>query len=272
MTENNITYQNSSIFYSTIGKGKTVVLIHGFAEDNTIWEKQVLFLKDHFKLILPNIPGTGKSAFLNNATIETYADIIKQIVDVEAKKTDGENGAEICIIGHSMGGYVTLAFAEKHPQYLSGFGLFHSSAFADNEEKIQTRLKSISFIKENGSHAFLKTMIPNLFTSAFTKNNSDLVNELIEKGRAYSIETLVQYYEAMIERPDRTAVLKEFLKPVLFIIGEFDTAIPLQTSLQQCYLPQNSHVHILNKSAHMGMREETYKVNEILIEFLKSIV
>ena len=72
----------------------------------------------------------------------------------------------------------------------------------------------------------------------------------------------------MINRPDRTAVLKSFNKPVLFMIGEHDLAIPLNISLQQCYLPPQSHVHVLNQSAHMGMWEENEKANTLLFNFL----
>ena len=81
-------------------------------------------------------------------------------------------------------------------------------------------------------------------------------------------EALAQYYQAMIDRPDRTAVLKNAGCPVLFIIGEYDMAVPFQQGLQQSYLPARSHINILRNSAHMGMLEETKKVNEILVEFL----
>jgi len=264
VTEKTIIYQNSGISYRIIGEGKPVLLIHGFAEDSDIWENQVSYLKDNFRLIIPDIPGSGRSQLVPNANIETYASIIKEILDAELREHETVN-----LIGHSMGGYITLAFAEKHPHYLHSFGLFHSSAFADNEEKKQVRAKAIDFINDKGANAFLKTSIPGLFTKAFAEKFPEKINELIEKGKSFSSDALIQYYQAMIARPDRTHVLKSFSKPILFIIGEFDNAIPLQSSLQQCYLPEQSHVHILNQSAHMGMWEETDKSNEILFEFLK---
>lgn len=284
MTEKTITYQNSVIFYRTIGEGETVVLIHGFAEDGDIWNNQVYFLKDHFRLIIPDIPASGRSDLIINANIETYAEIIKLILDAEFQKPSLQDRVDenlignkypgpqlVTIIGHSMGGYITLAFAEKYPQYLNSFGLFHSSAFADNEEKKQVRSKAIDFIKIKGTSVFLRTSIPGLFTKYFAEAYPERINELIEKGKNFSAAALVQYYEAMIIRPDRTAVLKSFSKPILFIIGEFDNAIPLQSSLQQCYLPAQSHVHILNQSAHMGMWEEGEKSNQILFDFLQHV-
>jgi len=268
VTEKNFTYQDSTIYYRTIGTGKPVVLIHGFAEDGDIWYYQADFLKDQFKLIIPDLPGSGRSQLVKNADIDTYAEIIKVILDNECLETPLHCIGEITMIGHSLGGYITLAFAEEYPQYLDSFGLFHSSAFADREEKKAIRTKAIDFINDNGPHAFLKTSIPGLFTQTYADENPESINELIEKGKNFSAAALVQYYQAMIARPDRTAVLKSFPKPILFIMGEYDNAIPLQSSLQQCYLPIQSNVSLLDQSAHMGMWEEMEKSNQILHQFL----
>lgn len=267
MQSGTITYQSSKIFYRIAGKGKPVVLIHGFGEDGNIWDKQVGFLKDHFQLIIPDLPGSGRSSVLSQqpaAGIEDYAEVIKSILN--------EEGIEQCIMfGHSLGGYITLAFAEKYPHLLSSFGLVHSSAFADSEEKKATRLKSIEFIKKNGAYEFLRAAIPGLFNPSGRLERPDglmpEIDALIEKSKSFTSEAIIQYYRAIIARPDRTAVLKNFNKPILFIIGEHDNAVPFQQSLQQCYLPQESHICILRNSAHMGMLEETDKMNAALLQF-----
>jgi pimeloyl-ACP methyl ester carboxylesterase len=252
------------LHYKTFGSGQPVLLIHGFGEDSTVWDKQIDFLKDKHKLIVPDLPGTGASPLLQkeNATIDDYADLIKQLLTKE-------NIEKIIMIGHSMGGYITLAFAEKYPEMLSAFGLVHSGAFADDEEKKATRRKGIKFIQENGAEAFLKTSTPGLFYDS-EKSKAD-IEATIQKGKSSSADALVQYYEAMISRPDRTGVLKAFQGPVLFIIGEHDKAIPFTQSMKQCHLPALAHIQILRSSAHMGMAEETEKVNEILGEFLQSV-
>lgn len=268
MQSNNIVFKDATIFYTVSGTGKKIVLIHGFGEDGSIWKEQINFLKDHFCVIVPDIPGSGNSSFLQDANIDIYAEIIKEILDTETQKAPDAEDQKITMIGHSMGGYITLAFAEKFPQYLNSFGLFHSSAFADEPEKIEGRLKAIDFIKTKGPNAFLKTVVPNLFTKEFLENNPEKISTLLENGKKFLAENLIQYYNAMINRPDRTAVLKTFNKPVLYIIGEHDLAIPLNISLQQCYLPAQSHVHILHQSAHMGMWEEKEKANTLLLNFL----
>jgi pimeloyl-ACP methyl ester carboxylesterase len=259
-------FQNKNIHYKIYGEGKPVILIHGFGEDSSVWEKQISFLKDYFKLIVPDIPGSGQSALVPNANIETYAEAVKDIVDREKIQIN-----EAILIGHSMGGYIALAFAEKYPQYLKAFGLFHSTVFADSDEKKQARKKSIDFIKTNGAYAFLKTSTPNLFKQQYKDAHAEKVEALIDAGKKFTNETLIQYYEAMIARPDRTEVLKTFVKPVLFIIGEHDLAIPFDSSMKQCHMPSQSHVHILRQSAHMGMWEEEEKANNILLAFLTEI-
>lgn len=258
-------FQNKKIAYKVYGEGRPVILLHGFGEDSNIWEPQIKFLEPHFRLIVPDIPGTGESELVPDANIDTYADIIKELCDIET----GMILEGAVLIGHSMGGYITLAFAEKYPQYLKSFGLFHSSAFADAEEKKETRRKAIEFIKEKGAGSFIKTSTPNLFTESYKEKHPAKVAKLIEEGKKFTNEALIQYYEAMIARPDRTGILKSYQQPILFIIGEHDKAIPFEDSMKQCHLPSQSHVHILRESAHMGMWEEADKVNDILLSFLQ---
>jgi pimeloyl-ACP methyl ester carboxylesterase len=269
----NINWEGSSVQYKILGRGKTVLLLHGFGEDSNVWQPQIDFLQKYFRLLVPDIPGSGQSQFVANANIETYAEIIKAIIhDDIANLSSGENqDATISLIGHSMGGYIAIAFADKYPQYLNSFGFFHSSAFADTEEKKEVRKKAIGFIETKGGHAFLKTSIPGLFTKEYAEKNPDKVEGLMEDAKKFTEEALIQYYEAMIARPDRTAVLKNFKHPILFLIGEHDPAVPLQSSLQQCYLPAQSHIKILKHSAHMGMWEETTVANEFLLQFLLQV-
>ncbi len=269
MTENFIQYQNTDIFYRTSGSGEIVIMfLHGFGEDGEIWNQQVAFLQNKYRIIVPDIPGSGRSRLVSGASIETYAEIMKAIANAEGLT----EAKKIVLLGHSMGGYVTLSFAEKYPEYLRAFGFIHSTAFADPDEKKQVRKKAIEFIKKNGSALFLQTSIPGLFSQAFNNSNTATVSALVDKGKNFSSEALVQYYEAMISRPDRTNVLKTATVPVLFIIGSYDTAVPVMQSMQQCHLPTLSQVSLLENSAHMGMLEETTKVNNSIQQFIESLV
>ncbi|MFT3748014.1 MAG: alpha/beta hydrolase [Agriterribacter sp.] len=267
MSDKYINYNNCNICYRKTGRGPYAVLIHGFGEDGNIWKYQEAFLQNHYTLIIPDIPGSGKSVVMDQGDIkdakliETYADIIKKIIDIELVET-------CAVIGHSMGGYIALAFAEKFPEKLSSLGLFHSTAYADSTEKKDARRKGVAFIQKHGAHEFLKQSIPNLFGDAFKQSHPGQIEQLIEASGNFSKEALVQYYKAMMERPDRIDILKKVSKPVLFIIGEDDKSVYLQDSLSQCYLPGKSLINIYPDIAHMGMWEAKDQANATVMKFL----
>jgi pimeloyl-ACP methyl ester carboxylesterase len=266
-----VIFRNKKIFYRAEGKGKPVLLIHGFAENSNIWAYQFEKLIEKYYVIAPDLPGSGKSEMLEGSPgVEDYAEAIKAIIDMEVISKNGQAGTEdsFTAIGHSMGGYVLLAFAEKYSQLLNAFGLFHSTAYADDDAKKEARRKGIEFIKNNGVSAFVKSTTPNLFSERTKKEKPQLVEELIKLSDDFSAEALIQYYEAMIKRPDRISVLKSFQRPVLFMIGQQDNAVPVGASLEQCHLPAVSHIHILKNSGHVGMWEEKEESTAFLFNFL----
>ncbi len=265
-----IQVQGKKIVYQVIGNGKPVILIHGFGEKADVWNNQVDYLQDKFQLIVPDLPGSGYSEMIDDMSMEGMAEVIKTIIETESQIPSAE-GREACIIGHSMGGYITLAFVEKYPELVSAFGLFHSSAFADNEEKKITRQKGIDFINQHGAFEFLKTATPNLFSPLTKDEQPGLIEKQIAGLRNFSPHALVSYYEAMMKRPDRTEILRNTTVPVLFIMGKYDVAVPIEDGLKQCHLPEKSYIHILHNSGHMGMLEEPEKCNGILEDFLLEI-
>jgi pimeloyl-ACP methyl ester carboxylesterase len=291
LKEKNLRYKGTFLFYRITGKGKPVVLLHGFGEDGNIWKYQVDFLKDHFMLVVPDIPGSGKSAEISqqysvgsqqsvagskkpagktkpqsiqDVSIDDYAACIKAILDKE-------NITQCTMTGHSMGGYITLAFAEKYPQYLNGIGLFHSTVYADSEEKKTARRRGIEFIQQHGVYAFLQQAIPGLFGEKFKTKHHEEINALVEAAQQFTDASLIEYYTAMIQRPDRKAVLQQFVKPVLFIAGEEDKTVNLQDSLSQAHIPAVADIHIFPAVAHMGMWEEKDKTNTTLLNYLKFV-
>ncbi len=262
METKELLYQNKKLVYRTAGKGSTVVLLHGFGEDGTIWHNQFEAFPDH-QLIIPDLPGSGGSEVIDDMSMNGLTEAVKAILD-EASSFPG--GA--VLIGHSMGGYVTLAYAEKYSEAVSAFGLFHSTAYADSDEKKEARKKGIDVMEEKGGPAFLQTSVPNLYAQQTKTEKPWLIAEQLEGTHNFSGAALVNYYEAMMERPDRTDVLRKAQVPVLFILGKWDTAVPLNDGLALCYLPQLSYIHILDASGHMGMIEERERANEILKAFI----
>jgi pimeloyl-ACP methyl ester carboxylesterase len=260
-----ITIEETRIFYRVVGSGQPIIFIHGFGEDGEVWKNQIESLKTDFRLIVPDLPGSGRSTMDKKQwTIDRFAEIIKSLLDHESISS-------CTMIGHSMGGYIVLAFAEKYPQLLNGFGLLHSTSHPDSEEKKATRQKGIEFIKNHGGFEFLKTAVPNLFSPKTKDERPGLVDEFLNSLRNFSGDALVSYYEAMMQRPDRTAVLKNINVAVLLIAGEFDNTVPLKDSLELAHLPGKLYFHVLKKSGHMGMLEEAEKTNRLLRNYLNDL-
>lgn len=245
-------------------------MIHGFGEESDVWKNQIEFLKNKFQLIIPDLPGSGKSEMIDDMSMEGMAEVIKTILDSEFPKIPPSTGGGFrgAMIGHSMGGYILLAFVEKYWNHLNAFGLFHSSAYPDSEEKKAVRRKAIEFINQHGAFEFLKTTTPNLFSPKTKDERPELINEQISGLSNFSPAALVSYYKAMMQRPDRTEMLQKAAMPVLFIMGKYDNAVPLEDGLEQCHLPEKSYIHILHQSGHMGMLEEADASNSILEKFL----
>jgi pimeloyl-ACP methyl ester carboxylesterase len=235
---------------------KTVVLLHGFGEDSSIWNDYAAVLEYEYNVILPEY-----AQLSNLKTIEDYADFVhEQLV---------EKGVEKCaVIGHSMGGYIALAFAEKYLQMLSGFGLFHSTSFADSDEKKEARNKIIETIKKSGSEVFIRASTPTLYAEDFVKENAFIVAKHIDYASQFPPEALIAGMQAIRDRPDRRAVLKALQVPVMFIIGEKDKSISPADSKSQIMMPKFFSSSILDNVAHMGMVEESEHCLAFLEKFL----
>lgn len=206
-------------------------------------------------------------------SMEGMAECVKDIIVHETASLFFKSGEphSVIVFGHSMGGYITLALAEKHPELLNGFGLFHSTAFADSEEKKEGRKKTIESLRQKGTGGFVKSSVPNLFSPITKEQNPTLIDEQIGVSLDFSSEAIIGYQTAMMHRKDRTHVLKNAKVPVLFVFGKYDNAVALQDGMEQSSLPNNSLVHILENSGHMGMKEEPVISNQILSEYLSFV-
>jgi pimeloyl-ACP methyl ester carboxylesterase len=263
----NFLYQSSEIFYRIEGKGWPVLLIHGFAEDQTIWDAQTAYLEKNFRVLVPDLPGSGLSGAIPDMSMEGIADCLKKLLEIEVPPDSPEGPGGIVVIGHSMGGYILLALAERYPDLVKALGLFHSTAYPDSEEKKMARRKGIEFIGKYGSSAFIQQATPALFSERFKNQSPGIVAGLIQRYGNFNPESLITYYTQMMNRPDRTDLLKKISKPVLFVMGKEDKAVPLDQGLQQSHMPRLSYIHILENSGHMGMLEQSLDSSILLKDF-----
>lgn len=261
-----ISYRNAKLSYRKLGKGNALVLLHGFGEDGHVWDQQINVLSQSMMVIVPELPGTGKSARWDEPGIEIsdYASAILAVLDAEGIDS-------CCLLGHSMGGYISLAFAELFPERLEGFGLIHSTAYADSDEKKANRLKAVELMEQYGAGAFLRNTIPTLFSAAFKKEAPNQVLAQIEQAAHFDTKACQQYTLAMRNRPNRTYVLESNPLPILFVIGTEDQAAPLVDLLGQIKLPQYASIHILENVGHMGMLEAADTMTKHILDFIENL-
>jgi pimeloyl-ACP methyl ester carboxylesterase len=248
----------SNINYTERGEGYPVILLHGFPFHQQLWNDFAEKLSASFRVITPDLPGFGRSPLLKSPfTIEDVAATLLQFIEQK-------NLSSSVIVGHSLGGYVALAMVALKPQLFKGLVLFHSTAHADTEEKQQSRNKVLEFIEKNGVKAFTANFIPPLFGD----QQHPAISSIREIATQASTDAVVGYTIAMRDRKERTSVLKKFLKPILFISGDRDGGISVDSIQQQAMLSPLIKVSILPAVAHMGMFETPDKTLEILGQFI----
>jgi len=254
-----INYYNHPIAYTVTGNGFPLVFLHGFGEDSKIWEDYLPFFSNH-QLICIDLPGSGGSVPMG-CSIARMAKIVRAILEKEKIN-------QSIMIGHSMGGYVTLAYAGLYPETLKGYCLFHSHPYADSSAKKEGRNKAIQFIQKKGLTSFLEGLVPKLFGRTFKERGTAIPGQLIDRYKKTDPAGFIYQLAAMRDRPNTRKVLSQSNVPVCFIIGKEDAAVPEQYSLNQTYLPEIADIHILNQVGHMGMFEAKEKTQEIIKKFI----
>jgi len=250
------------LHYRKTGNGPAVVLVHGFPEDGSLWEHIYPALAGRYTVLIPDIPGSGESLLSDETvTIEELAASVEAVLS-------NENISEAVMVGHSMGGYITLAFAERHKAWLKGISLVHSTATADTDEKKKTRQKAIELIRKGGKEPFVKGMVPNLFSDSFKELHQDIIEKQVERGMKLEDSSMIAFYNAMINRPDRTSILKNASIPVQWIIGKEDSVVPVNSALQQARMARVNFVSLYSHCGHMSMLEQPEKLANDLKDFI----
>jgi pimeloyl-ACP methyl ester carboxylesterase len=268
LTPNLYNYGIDELAYYDQGNGEqTILLIHGFGEDHAIWKNQIEFLSSHYRVIAPNLPGVHCKPL---ALHHSQAPNIRMYVEVLHELMHHLHIEQYYIVGHSMGGYIGLSFADYYVNHVQGLLLFHSTTYEDNEAKKTSRMKVAEFIQEWGVSKYLETATPNLFGDAFKKTNPGVIQNIIESGSSISQEAMIQFVFAMRNRKAMTHLLKQSNLPVWMIVGEADLAVPIQDSLEQIKLLPSSNSLVLNNVGHMGMFEATNQVNEFIHQCIQS--
>ncbi len=244
-----------------------LLFIHGFGEDHCIWKKQIEFLSQHYRVIAPNLPGVHCKPLTIH---HSHAPSIRNYVEVLHELMHQLHIEKYYVIGHSMGGYIGLAFADYYVNHVMGLALVHSTSYEDSPAKKESRLKVAEFIQEHGTQKFLETSIQNMFGNAFKKLHPEQIQDVMDSVSDISTEAMVQFVMAMRNRKANTHLLIQQSIPIWMIVGEEDIAIPFEDSIQQMQLLPEKNVMLLNQVGHMGMLEASEQVNNALLGFIQA--
>lgn len=253
---------NNKIYYSDIGKGITIVLLHGYLESSETWNDFSIELSKKYRVVSFDIPGHGDSEVISEFhSMEVLSKVI--LKSLRKLKVD-----KCFMIGHSMGGFLTLMIHELYPELLSGFCLFQSHPFADTEASKKKRLREIDFVKEGKKDLIARFNIPN----AFANDNYELFKPEIGNAVKIALQTskegIIANVHAMISRPDLSESLKNSGIPFLIIAGKKDNYIDFNTIISKIKIPENSELYVLENSGHMGFIEEKIESANIISQFI----
>jgi pimeloyl-ACP methyl ester carboxylesterase len=257
-------YRSGRIHYSDNGSGKIIVLLHGYLETSEVWAGFANKLVKKFRVITVDLPGHGYSdIFGESHSMEFMATVLREIIR-------SLNIERIFLTGHSLGGYVALAFMELYPEMLSGYCLFHSHPFADSEEALEKRDREIKLVLAGKKDL----MYPENVKKMFANINLDKFHDSLERSKmiASSIpgEGIIAVLRGMMKRPSRISVMEEGKVPCLWILGAMDNHIDCELVQTRVRLPENAEIAILKNSGHMGFIEEEERSLKIMAEFVKN--
>jgi len=240
---------------------KTVVLLHGFLQNLDVWSSYVLSYMHHLRVITIDLPGHGQTeTFSETHSMDFMARMVKTVLD--------EAGVDQCVmIGHSMGGYVALAFAEKHPYLLRGLGLINSHALPDSEEHRHWRQAICEQVKENRA-SYIVNFVPTLFDDHNRTGLSQDIKDLQDQCLETRSESIIAAQNGMMNRPSRIDVLRQLEVPILFIYGKNDNRIPLELAISQAMIPHHAEILILDNVGHMAFIEEREYVKPRIKNFV----
>lgn len=257
-----IIYKNTKISFADQGKGTAVVLLHGFLENQTMWNAFVPELSKKHRVITIDLLGHGETECLGYVhTMEDQADMVQAVLhELKIRKA--------VLIGHSMGGYVALAFAELYPDNVKGLFLLNSTSRADSDERKINRDRAIVAVKQNYTN-FVRMSIANLFS----EDNRERLEEQIEKVKIEALKTPLQGIVAALEgmkiRKDREVILHFAPYPMQLVLGKKDGVLNYDDNLDQI---ENTKVELTTfLDGHMSHIENETELLKVFLNFLKKV-
>jgi pimeloyl-ACP methyl ester carboxylesterase len=254
------------IHYTDSGNGSVVVLLHGYLESSEVWNGFEEKLASEFRVISIDLPGHGLSDVFGEVhTMEFMASAIKELLDnLKLNK--------VFLAGHSLGGYVTLAFLELFPDYLSGYCLFHSQPFADTPEAIEKRRREIAIVRAGKKDLMYPDNVIRMFASSNLQKYAEALQRSKDIASRIPGDGIIAVLNGMIARPSRLQIMEAGVVPCLWILGLMDNYIPCDIIQGKVNLPDNASVIVLENSGHLGFVEQEDLSVKTIYHFVKGLV
>ena len=257
-----ILFKNTNISYSDTGKGTAIVLLHGFLENKDMWDFYIPEFAKKNRVITIDLLGHGETECLSYVqTMEDNADAVHAVLsELRIRKA--------IFVGHSMGGYVALAFAELYPDTIKGLVLLNSTASADSEERKTNRDRAIKVVKHSFMN-FISLSIANLFSESNRERLASAIENVKKEALKTPLQGIVASLEGMKIRQDREVLLHLTPYPKLMVLGEKDPVLPYEETIQQL---ENTKVELVTfPDGHMSYIENQQQLLILLINFFKKI-
>lgn len=257
-----IQFKNTNISYTDSGKGTAIVLLHGFLENQTMWNAFVPEFSKKYRIITIDLLGHGETECMGYVhSMEDNADVVHAIlVELRIRKA--------VFVGHSMGGYVALAFAELYPDNVKGLVLLNSTSRADSDERKANRDRAIKAVKQSFTN-FISLSIANLFSEENRERLQDKIELVKKEALKTPLQGIVASLEGMKIRMDREVILHLTPYPKMLILGKKDPVLTYEENMEQ--IEETAVQLVTFPDGHMSHIENKTELMKVLSEFFKKI-
>lgn len=260
-----IYFENIKVEYNDRGSGRPLIFLHGYLLSGEVWEPLSEIISKSFRVISVDIPGHGGSGVHGDThTMEFIADAVRAVMNDAGER-------KVLLAGHSLGGYAALAFAEKYPDLLAGYVLFHSHPFPDAPEAVLKRNREIEIVRAGKKDIMYPANISMMFAE---RNLNIMPAEVARLKKIASVnpaDGIIALLNGMIVRPSRTHIVESGKLPLLWILGRWDRYFSPEKAIRDLRLPSNAKIVILENSGHLGFVEETELSAELIMSFASGL-